>query len=62
MKGQSRGKEQWLGVESINQEGDRDKEKDDTTHKYEFHIKGNHRVQLMSHISKLPRKVRIQVL
>lgn len=42
MKGQSRGKEQWLGVESINQEGDCDKEKDDTTHKYEFHIKGNH--------------------
>lgn len=43
-KGQSRGGEQWLGEERINQEEDLGKEKDDTIHKHKLHIKGNHRV------------------
>lgn len=58
----SRGGEQWLGAESINQKGDCDEEEEDSIHQYELHIKGNYRVQLMSHFSKLPGKVRTQVL
>lgn len=49
-KGQSRGGEQWLGEERINQEGDLDKGKDDTTHKYKLPIKGNQSVVNKSYL------------